>query len=66
MRKLAFGLEKLYGCDEIFDNISGLEGLLVPQKTNGKWTRDKQKKCIDAILLILSGGGQNVATFEKI
>lgn len=63
MRKLAFGLEKLYGCDEIFDTISGLEGLLVPPITNGKPTPQKPMKCINAVSSILTGKIQDIAAY---
>ena len=65
MRKLAFGLEKLYGCDEIFDTISGLEGLLVPAMTNGKRTREKQKKCINAVSSMFTGKIQDLASLKN-
>lgn len=65
MRKLAFGLEKLYGCDEIFDTISGLEGLLVPPITNGKPTPQKPMKCINAVSSILTGKIQDIAALRK-
>lgn len=47
MRKLAFGMDKIYSGDEVLDTISGLEGLLVSEKN------EVTHKCAERTAILL-------------